>query len=71
MVLAVLVHPSVVNHLDRDRIEIVPLFSARPARDEEAGPFEDPQMLHDAEAGHRQLRFERGQCPAILLVEQV
>src|SRR5277367_3253771 len=49
----VFVDPSVVNEADGDRIDEVQLLSPFLARDDEAGLFEDAQVLHDSEASHR------------------
>jgi hypothetical protein len=63
--LRVLGNPSIVNEPDRDGIEEVPLLPSRPANDDEAGAFEDAQVLHHAEARHRQLGLELGERPPI------
>ena len=46
-------------------------FSALPAGDDEAGVFEDPEVLHDAEARHLQLRLELGERAAVTHEEPI
>ena len=64
-------YPAVVNQPDRDGVEEVQLLAPRPARDDEAGAFEDAQVLHDAEARHLQLRLELGERAAVTRKEPV
>ena len=52
MVLRVLVDPAVVDHADRDGVEIVPLLPALLATDDEPGLLEQPKVLRHAEPGH-------------------
>ena len=54
----VFVDPPVVDHPDRNRIQEMQLLPAGPAGDDEAGIFQNLQMLHDAEARHRQPGFQ-------------
>jgi hypothetical protein len=71
LALRVLGDPSIVNEPDRDRIEEVPLLPSRPAHDDEPRAFEDAQVLHHAEARHRQLGLELRQRPPIADEEPV
>ena len=71
--LRVFAHPSVVDEPDRDGIQEVQLLAPASLRHDEAGLLEDPQVLHDAEARHRQTLLQRAQrLPVFLkqLVEQ-
>jgi hypothetical protein len=60
-----------VDQPDRDRVQEVQLFPTGPPGDDEARVFEDAQVLHDAEAGHLQLRLELGQRAAVTREEPV
>ena len=63
--------PPVVNQPDRHRVQKMQLLPAGPARDNDAGGFEHTEMLHDAEACHRQLRFELRQRLATTRAGQI
>jgi len=56
---------------DRDRVEEVQLFSARPAADHEYRLFEYPQVLHHPKAGHRHFRLKFAQSAAVTLEQQI
>jgi hypothetical protein len=64
-------NPSIVNEPDRQGIEEVPLLPSGPAHDDEARAFEDAQVLHHAEARHRQLGLELGERPPIAREEPI
>ena len=62
-----------MDEADRDRVEEVQLLPAPPPGDDEARFLELLQVLHHAEAGHREAGFERAQRLPVLpeqLVEQ-
>jgi hypothetical protein len=69
--LPVLVDPPVVDEPDRHRVQEVQLLPPRPARDHEARVLQHAQVLHDAEARHRQLRLQLGQRAPVARVEPV
>jgi hypothetical protein len=69
--LRVLVDPPVVNQPDRDGVQEVQLLPPRSARDDEPGVLEQPQVLHDPEAGHLQLGRELRERAAVTLEEPV
>ena len=71
--LGILAHPPVVDEPDRDGVQEVQLLAPAPLGHDEAGLLEHSQVLHHAEARHRQAPLERAQCLAFLfeqLVEQ-
>jgi hypothetical protein len=49
----------------------VQFLPALPACDDEARVFEDPEVLHDAEASHLQLGLELGERAAVTREEPV
>jgi hypothetical protein len=59
--LPVLVDPPVVDQPDGHCVQEVQLLPPRPARDHEPRVLQHAQVLHDAEARHRQLRLELGE----------
>src|SRR5439155_11231229 len=56
---------------DRYRVEEVQLLATRPTREDEIGLFEHLEVLHDAEARHRQLGLQFGQRAAVTREEQI
>src|SRR4051794_26994223 len=67
----VLAQPAVVDEPDRDGVEEVQLLAAAPASDYEVRLLEHLQVLHHAEARHRQPALERGERLAVLLEQEV
>jgi hypothetical protein len=60
-----------VDEPDRDRVQEMQLLATlAPGRDQPR-PLEHPQVLHDAEAGHRQALLERAQRLTVLLEQLV
>jgi hypothetical protein len=71
--LGVLADPAVVDEADRHRVEEVELLPTAATGDHEPGVLEQLQVLHDAEAGHREALLEGVERLAVLpeqLVEQ-
>ena len=64
------IHRSWISRIGTG-IQEVQLLPARPARDDEAGVFEHPQVLHHAEPRHLQLGLELGERSAVTLEEPV
>jgi hypothetical protein len=60
-----------VDEPDRNRVEEVVLLAAAPARDHEAGLLEHLEVLHHAEARHRQPLLERAERLPVLLEQLV
>ena len=59
---------------NRDRVQEVELLATLAPRRDEIRLLEHPQVLHHAEAGHRQALLERRQCLPVLgeeLVEEL
>jgi hypothetical protein len=69
--LPVLVDPPVVDQPDRHRVQEVQLLPARTARRHEPRVLQHAQVLHHAEAGHRELRLELGQRAPVAHEEPV
>ncbi len=67
----VFVDPAIVDQPDRHRIEKMQFLPARPARDNEAGIFQNLQMLHDAETRHLEPGLQFLQRAAVALKKQV
>ena len=67
----VLAHPPVVDEPDRDRVEEVELLPTLSLRDDEPGFLELLEVLHHAEARHREAFGERVQRLAVLPEELV
>jgi hypothetical protein len=59
--LPVLVDPPVVDQPDGHCVQEMQLLPPRPARRHEPRVLQHAQVLHDAEARHRQLRLELGE----------
>ena len=71
--LGVLADPAVVDEADRDRVQEVELLAASPLGDHQPRLLELLQVLHHAEAGHREAFLEGAQGLAVFpeeLVEQ-
>ena len=64
------IHRSWMSRIGH-RVEEVQLLPARPAGDHEVRFLEHLEVLHHAEAGHRQLGLELGERAAVTLEEQV
>jgi hypothetical protein len=60
-----------VDEPDRDRVEEVELLPALLAGDDEPRLLQHLQVLHDPEAGHRELGLQLGQRAAVTREEQV
>ena len=60
-----------MDQLDRDRVEEMELFSSGSLSYDEPGFFQQPQVLHNANAGHVDLGLEFAQGTALTLKEQV
>jgi hypothetical protein len=69
--LGVSADPPVVDEPDWDRIEVVELLPSNPAGRQQTGVFEDAEVLHHAESGHRQVVLELSERLAISLEEAV
>src|SRR4051794_17693999 len=69
--LGVLAHPPVVDEADRDRVQEVELLATAPLRRHEARVLEHAQMLHHAEARHRQPALEAAQRLPVVAKELV
>src|SRR5207247_7690007 len=67
----VLAHPAVVDEPDRDGVQEVQLLAPALLRDPEAGLLEHPQVLHHAEARHRQSPLERAERLPVFLEQRV
>jgi hypothetical protein len=60
-----------VDQSDRHRVQEVQLLPPRAARRHQPGVLQHPQVLHHAEAGHGELRLERGQRASVAREEPV
>jgi hypothetical protein len=60
-----------VDEPDRDGVQEVELLAAASFRNHQARVLEHAEMLHDAEARHRQAPLEGGQALAVGLEELV
>jgi hypothetical protein len=60
-----------VDEPDRDRVQEVELLAPTPLRGHETRFLEHPEVLHDAEARHRQPLLERAECLPVLLEQLV
>ena len=69
--LGVLAHPPVVDEPDRHGVQVVQLLAALPPCDDEPGLLEQLEVLHDAEAGHREPLHERTERLPVLAIERV
>src|SRR5262249_43535380 len=67
----VLAHPPVVDESDRDGVQEVQLLAPPLLRHHETRIFEHAQVLHHAEAGHREAPLECAERLTVLLEELV
>ena len=69
--LGVLAHPAVVDEPDRDGVQEVQLLAAASPGHDQAGLLEQLQVLHDAEARHREAAREGARRLPVLAEELV
>src|ERR1700733_14638618 len=60
-----------MDQSDRDGVQIMQLLAPLPPGRDQTGLLQQLEMLHDAEARHRQPLLERLQCLSVLLEELV
>ncbi len=60
-----------MDHPDRNCVQKMQLLPAGPACDDEIGIFENPEMLHDAKACHRELGLQVLQRTAVTQKEEI
>src|SRR5258708_1779280 len=69
--LGVLAHPAVVDEPDWDGIQEMQLLAAAAPGHDQASLLQLPEVLHDAESGHRQAPLESAQGLTVLPEELV
>ena len=68
---SVFAHPPFVDQPDRNRVEKVQLLAPSPSGHHQPGILQQSQVLHDAEAGHRNPFLKSAQRLTILFEEGI
>ena len=71
---SVVADPTIMERLDRQRVEVVPALPTGPAHDHETGGLQHTEVLHDrapVEPGQRRAQVARGAWAVAQRVEQL